>query len=627
MLVLLGVQRLQAQDASISEVARISVVQGDVFSIRGDSKDWLPATANAPAEQGDCISTGPDSRTELQLDSADMLRMGQNTNARVAELNPTRIRIQLAAGQVDFAVFKGSEVDLEIDTANIAIHPLQAGLYRVEVRSGEAADVTIRRGRAEVISSQGSVTINNGQVVHVMGKDNPEYQLAQANEHDAWDDWNDNRDRAISGAQAWQFTNSYYTGSEDLDRYGDWMQVRGFGWCWAPYAEAGWVPYRNGRWVSDAYYRWIWVGYEPWGWAPYHYGRWLFYAGNWCWWPGVDSNHPRPLWAPGYVAFLGFSGRPGGTEVGWEFDSIGWAPLGPREPLNAWWGKDREFDIIDVTNADAGIVATTGPSQPNYGSNLQRMLTDVDLRPAINVVSAQDFANGRMARGLSSADENLLQQASLIRGTLPVTPIRASLQPVNRPVNRAALPPEPSTSSQFFARNVEPAEHASAYAGETQARRHRPSAIASARGVPMPQPARPDAGGGNTSISTHPTSRPAGPPATTGGWRRFHYGGPTAYPHVLAGAPGASALGEIPPSGEGSARVVTPPSASNADGWRKFSPPNQANAGARGGPSQQQEISKHSVAPPKSGGDSAAPRDGSSAQDAARVPLPPGHII
>ena len=601
------------------------MVQGNVFTIRGDSKDWVAATANAPAEQGDCISTGPDSRTELQLDSADMLRMGQSTNARVAELNPTRIRIHLAAGQVDFAVFKGSEVDIEIDTANVAFHPLQAGLYRVEVSSVDAVDVTVRRGRAEVITAQGGVAISNGQVIHVKGRDNPEYQVAQANERDSWDEWNDNRDRSISGAQAWQFTNSYYTGSEDLDRYGDWVQVPDFGRCWAPYVEAGWVPYRNGRWVSDSYYRWIWVGYEPWGWTPYHYGRWVLYDGIWCWWPGVDSKHPSPQWAPGNVAFLGIGGHPGGPGMGWEFESIAWCPLGPHDPLYAWWGKDRDFDIIDVNNAGAGIVAATDSPLRNSGANLQRILTDVDLRPAITVVSAQEFANGGMARGLPASDVNLLQQASLIRGTLPITPTKASWQPVDRPMNHAALPAQPATNQQFFARSEEPA-HASAHVGETPTRDYRPSDMALAPSNPTPQSARPNETGGNTSISPQPARRPAGAPTTTGGWRRFHYGGPTAYPHVTARAPAVGALQKTPSAAVGPVPPLTPPPESDTGGWRKFSPPDRADPAARSGANQQQET-KHLTPQPKGGGDSAVPRDSGSAQDTTRAPLPPGHII
>src|ERR1039458_4349563 len=65
---LLPVQAMKAQDAPAPEVARISVVRGDVSTRRGDSKDWMAATANAPLVPGDTVATGPVSRTEVQLD-------------------------------------------------------------------------------------------------------------------------------------------------------------------------------------------------------------------------------------------------------------------------------------------------------------------------------------------------------------------------------------------------------------------------------------------------------------------------------------------------------------------------------------------------------------------------------
>jgi len=97
-------------------VARISLVHGAVSIMRGDSKDWVPATANVSMVRGDAIATGPDSRTELQFDYANVLRLGPGTEVKAAELARTRIQIQVASGLVDFEVFKGTEADVEIDT-------------------------------------------------------------------------------------------------------------------------------------------------------------------------------------------------------------------------------------------------------------------------------------------------------------------------------------------------------------------------------------------------------------------------------------------------------------------------------------------------------------------------------
>src|SRR5437879_896551 len=57
-------------------VARVSMIHGDVSTQRGDSGDWSAATLNAPVVSGDKISTGDNARAEMQLDYANILRVG-----------------------------------------------------------------------------------------------------------------------------------------------------------------------------------------------------------------------------------------------------------------------------------------------------------------------------------------------------------------------------------------------------------------------------------------------------------------------------------------------------------------------------------------------------------------------
>ena len=84
----------------------------------------------------------------------------------------------------------------------------------------------------------------------------------------------------FKSAQAWQHTDPQYTGSSDLDTYGQWSEVPDYGWCWTPQVDAGWVPYSAGYWGYEPYWGWTWISAEPWGWAPYHYGRWFMYGGR-----------------------------------------------------------------------------------------------------------------------------------------------------------------------------------------------------------------------------------------------------------------------------------------------------------------------------------------------------------
>jgi hypothetical protein len=320
-------------------VARISLIQGDVSVQRGDTGDWTAAALNQPLIGGDRISTGDGSQAELQLDHSNILRLGNNAQAKIATVQRTQIQVQVGQGLAYYTLFKDSEAkakaEVEIDTPNAAVRPTSSeGVYRIEVHGFET-QVIVRAGAADISTPQGSTHVEVGQAATIRGTtDEAGSVLGIASSRDGWDSWNNDRDGEIRNAQSWNYTNRYYVGSEDLDAYGHWINVQEYGRVWSPTVAAGWSPYRAGRWVSEPYWGWTWVSREPWGWTPYHYGRWFLYGKSWVWWPGpvdrdgnYDGNY-RPEWAPAYVSFFGL-GRRRGVSAG--FGSVGWLPIGPGD--------------------------------------------------------------------------------------------------------------------------------------------------------------------------------------------------------------------------------------------------------------------------------------------------------
>ena len=122
-LAVFGAVRASAQVDTSDGVGRVSLINGEVSTQRGDSGDWAAAALNQPVVSGDRVSTGGASRTEVQLDYANVLRLGDNSQATIASLTRTQMQIQLGQGLADFSVFKGSEAEVEIDTSNVAVHP------------------------------------------------------------------------------------------------------------------------------------------------------------------------------------------------------------------------------------------------------------------------------------------------------------------------------------------------------------------------------------------------------------------------------------------------------------------------------------------------------------------------
>lgn len=413
-------------------VGRISMIHGAVSTQRGDTGDWSAAILNQPVLGGDKVSTGDGGRAEVQLDFANILRLGTNSKANVANLTKEKIQIQVGQGIANFTVFKESETEPEIDTPNVAVHPAHNdGVFRIEVRPDGDTLVIVRKGEAQISTPKGIAEVHQGEMATVRGGvDDAQYKISTAPDADNWDRWNSDRDHMIRDAQSWKHTNHYYTGAEDLDANGTWQSSPDYGEVWVPNEPEGWVPYRDGNWVWEPYYGWTWVGYEPWGWAPYHYGRWMVYGGGWAWWPGPvwGGGFYRPFWAPAYVSFYGW-GWGFGFGFGWGgWGGFGWLPIGPGDWFHPWWGGyGGRFGW-----AGRGGYGRYGGFAPLRASGFSTVahINDARVGGAMSAVNAGRFGAGRVTA--SAATHEQLSGARMMAGVLPVVPSRASLSASGR---------------------------------------------------------------------------------------------------------------------------------------------------------------------------------------------------
>src|ERR1700680_4718748 len=443
---------LSSAQADISPgVARISLIQGDVSTQRGDTGDWAAAALNQPLVCGDSISTGDNAQAELQLDHANIFRLGNNSQAKIATLERVQnqraqIQVQIWQGLAYYTVFKDSEAEVEIDTPNAAVRPTSnEGIYRVEV-NGFETQVIVRAGAADISTPQGSTHVEVGQAATIRGTtDEAGSVLGGAPSKDSWDSWNNDRDGEIRNAQSWNYTNRYYVGSEELDAYGHWINVLDYGRVWSPTVAGGWSPYRAGRWVSEPNWGWMWVSHEPWGWTPYHYGRWFLYGKSWVWWPGPvdgDGNY-RPEWAPAYVSFFGFGGHRG---VSAGFGSVGWLPIGPGDFFYPWYGLNgSQSNVVDVNVTDAtsitklnrGVGGIAPLRDDDQFSNVTPAAVNHRISKAISAVPANRFGTGRSAS--ATVSRRAFRDARIITGELPIVPTREALSATNRPASPSSM--------------------------------------------------------------------------------------------------------------------------------------------------------------------------------------------
>lgn len=410
-------------------VARLAIVNGDASVRRGDSNEWVAAAANAPLMTGDQISVAAGGRAEVQIDSAHYLRIGGDTELRLADLENGHYQIQVAHGFVTWRVLRDTQAQAEIDTPLVGVHPEAQSAVRVEVNGDGTSHVTVRRGEVEVSTQKGSEKLGANNTMDVRGDiSDPEFQVVAAIPRDDFDNWSDQRDTYLLRSQSQRYVTQDVHGVEDLDSYGKWIYDPAYGWVWAPQVAAGWAPYQDGRWVWEDYYGWTWVDYAPWGWAPFHYGYWYNRVGfGWAWYPGPRVAHV--WWRPAMVGFFGWGG--GGISFG--FGNIGWVPLGPHEVFRPWYGRGYTGGVIVARNVNITTFRNAGYARG---------------------VTAADFQRGNF-RNSAVVDHATLASASFVRGRVPMTPSSQNLRFSNRVATVA--PNSAISNSQRFYGHTSPA--------------------------------------------------------------------------------------------------------------------------------------------------------------------------
>jgi hypothetical protein len=543
--------RAQDPDDLKRGVGRISLMNGQVSVQRGDSGDWVAGVVNAPLIAGDRVATAENSRAEIQFDSSNLFRMGANAEIHLTQLEAARFQLEFAKGILTYRVLRPTDAYVEIDTPSVSVRPSRVGTYRVSVNDAGETHVTARSGSVEVFSPRGSQTVSAGQTLIARGDPaDPEYQIVAAVGYDEWDRWNDSRDRALMQSGSPQYVGPGVSGTEDLDGYGTWTNVDGYGEVWRPTVPADWAPYEYGRWVWLDWYGWTWVSSDPWGWAPYHYGRWFYQANyGWLWYPGMMGV--RHYWSPGLVAFFGFGAGGFNLGFGFGFGHVGWVPLAPFEVFHPWWGR--------------GYYGGFNRSVNFTNVNIASVYRNARVANGVTSLAAEDFRNGRFGN-VSHPGGEQLRSAGLIQGQVGIAPSRSNLQYAAR---SAAFAPRTSASTRFFTHQQPAAVSRVPFAQQQRAMEQgsRPSGAAVAGRPAGVANTRPTMAGGAASVN-----RPSGVGAagassgSAGGFRRF--GAPGAQSATAIGSSVAqrSAMQNTRPSTQPSAQG---PSA----GYRRFGSP------------------------------------------------------
>jgi hypothetical protein len=307
----------------------------------------------------------------------------------------------------------------EVATPYGAVDLNQPGLYNVGIDPNGSAIVSVLNGLAQVVGLGGSGQIGKGEMLTLAAQAAANVALSRLDRRNAgylvndyysyqypqsYDGRYSNYDAYLSDPYyydpyqrdvSYQYANNLMPGLNDLDYYGDWQNLSGYGYAWRPRVDSSWAPYQQGYWMTDYPYGPTWVSSEPWGYAPYHYGRWTNAGNQWYWIP--EAVNTTPMYSPALVAFVPFT----------QSNQIGWVPLGPGDPYAPrYYNENWQPYYLSRTNV------------------VQQRVINLDVPGAVTVVPVENFTQIIDPRRVTRADRQTLAQVRPVLDPLTLTPLR-----------------------------------------------------------------------------------------------------------------------------------------------------------------------------------------------------------
>jgi hypothetical protein len=309
---------------SQARIVRLSQVDGDVQIDRNLGQGYEKAFINLPVTQGAKLRTGSGARAEIEFEDGSSLRITPGSVVEFPELGlrdsgarSSNLQLQEGTAYLNFKGDKGEEFSLGFGPDRLTLK--KPSHLRVELRDASAT-VGVFNGAVEVSGASGSVDIEKKHSATFDLAGTTPYTLANNLEPDPYDDWDKQQDKYHQQYSANGFS-PYGYGTSDLNYYGSFYNMPGYGMMWQPYlVGAGWDPFMNGAWAWYPGSGYAWVSSYPWGWTPYRYGSWTYVNSyGWFWQPGTTGRGwntvPRIVNAPQHFNVPRMPAMPGQTLV------------------------------------------------------------------------------------------------------------------------------------------------------------------------------------------------------------------------------------------------------------------------------------------------------------------------
>ena len=407
-----------AQQANIP--ARLSFVDGRVQIFRGEALAFDQAQANMPLTAGNRVGTADDGQAEIEFNDGSVARLTPNSSVQIVRLAGTgRTVLQQVSGLAYYELNVSDGQQFTVQFNGASAQPTDNSIVRIDLDN--APELATLEGAVHVSGSAGmQQDVPGGQTLHLDPEDPTQISLSPGVRPESWDQWNSDRDNLIAQQAESQTSARDQSGDgnapgwNDLDAYGNWYPVEGYGNVWVPdNAGADFDPYGNGAWANYPGVGYTWISGYPWGWLPYHCGAW---------------NH--------FGSGVGWGWIPGQCGLGWAPVGAIWnAPRGYRPPVQPVFGQpNRPRGLIPVRRGAGGYGTGFGHTPAMHASNAKQIHLDgQDIAPLpMRTNTALTNTGGRLV----SSDGHVGVPAGMLRSG----PVRSGYRSAASGPARAGTP-------------------------------------------------------------------------------------------------------------------------------------------------------------------------------------------
>jgi len=279
---------LPAMADSQARIVRLSDVQGSVQIDKNTGLGFENAFINLPITQGTQLRTGDSGRAEIEFEDGSSMRLTPHTTVQfstmgLSDSGKRMSEINLVEGMAYVNWIGKDALTLNFSHEKISLD--RSAHFRVDT-STQASNLAVFKGDVDVEGPSGKLSVEKKKTATFDADDKSTMEGKIAEE--AFDSWDK---ESISYHDQYSKNNQspYGYGVSDLNYYGAYSNIPGYGMMWQPYFTGiGWDPFMDGAWGFYPGYGYMFASAYPWGWMPYRYGNWMFVPGfGWMWQPGM----------------------------------------------------------------------------------------------------------------------------------------------------------------------------------------------------------------------------------------------------------------------------------------------------------------------------------------------------